>query len=260
MLSAAQLLPTWYLIGAAVLFGLAVGSFLNVVICRLPQGKSVVSPASRCPRCETAIRWYDNVPLLGWLWLGGKCRNCKEPISIEYPLVEAANGALWGVLIWRFGLVPETPVYLALASALLALTLIDLHHQILPDRITLPGIVVGLAASAFLLPVGILPAVYGVVLGGGLFLVIAVVSRGGMGGGDIKLIAMIGAFLGWQAVLLTTVVAATTGSLVGLVLMALYGKGRKYAVPFGPFLSAGALVSLLWGTPLIDWYIGLSRP
>jgi leader peptidase (prepilin peptidase)/N-methyltransferase len=260
VLSSEYLLPVWYLVGAATLFGLTVGSFLNVVICRLPEGKSVVTPASRCPRCETAIRWYDNVPLLGWLWLGGKCRACKAPISVEYPLVEATNGALWATIMWRFGPVVETPVYMALASALLTLTLIDLHHQILPDRITLPGIAVGLAASALLLPVGLLPAVYGVFLGGGLFLAIAVLSRGGMGGGDIKLIAMIGAFLGWQSVLLTTVVAATTGSLVGLALMVAYGKGRKHAVPFGPFLSVGALISLLWGTPLIDWYVGLSRP
>ncbi|MDH4230085.1 MAG: prepilin peptidase [Nitrospirota bacterium] len=253
-------MPLWYAVGVPVLFGLVVGSFLNVVICRLPLEQSVVSPGSRCPRCQTAIRWYDNVPLLGWLWLGAKCRACKAPISPEYPLVEAANGLLWGALAWRFGWTPALPVYLLLASSLLTLTVIDLHHQILPDRITLPGIVVGLVASATLLPVGFVGALSGAVLGAGLYLAIVVLSRGGMGGGDVKLIAMIGAFMGWQAVLLTTVLAATTGSLVGVVLMVAFGKGRKHAVPFGPFLALGALFHLFWGAQVIDWYLGLGRP
>lgn len=250
----------WLLPSACALFGLVVGSFLNVVICRLPKGESVVSPASRCPACGTPIRWYDNVPVLGYLFLGGKCRVCKARISVEYPLVELGNGLLYGTLGWRFGLAPELPVYMALTSALLAATMIDLHHQILPDRITLPGIVLGLLASATLLPSGFLPALAGALLGGGLFFLIALVSRGGMGGGDIKLIAMIGAFLGWQAVLLTTFLAATVGGLVGVVLMLFFGKGRKFAVPFGPFLSAGAVVCLLWGNRMIDWYLSLGRP
>jgi leader peptidase (prepilin peptidase)/N-methyltransferase len=243
-----------------VLLGAVVGSFLNVVIWRLPRGESVVAPPSHCPACGAGIRWYDNVPVLGWLLLMGRCRACKAPISPEYPLVEAANGALYGVLVWRFGPVPELPVYMLLVSALLALAVIDLHHKILPDRITLPGIVVGLAAAATLLPLGIVQALAGAVLGGGLFFAIAVLSRGGMGGGDIKLMAMIGAFLGWQAVLLTTLLASVVGGLVGVVLMAAFGKGRKYAVPFGPFLTAAALVCLLWGDRMIAWYLGLGRP
>jgi len=242
------------------LLGAVVGSFLNVVIWRLPRGESVVAPPSHCPACGNRIHWYDNVPVLGWVLLMGRCRACKAPISPEYPLVEAANAALYGVLVWRFGPVPELPVYMLLVSALLALTMIDLHHKILPDRITLPGIAVGLAAAATLLPVGIVPALAGAALGGGLFFGIAVVSRGGMGGGDIKLMAMIGAFLGWQAVLLTTLLASVVGGVVGVVLMLAFGKGRKYAVPFGPFLAAGALVCLLWGDRVISWYLGLGRP
>ncbi|MFQ5509216.1 MAG: prepilin peptidase [Leptospirillia bacterium] len=249
-----------YLLGASTLVGLMVGSFLNVVICRLPMGQSVVRPGSHCPLCNTPVRWYDNVPVLAWLWLGGKCRACKVPISIEYPLVELANGVLWGLLAWRFGLSPQTFVYMVLASALLTGAMIDLHHQILPDRITLPGIVLGLIASATLLPQGILPSVIGALAGGGLFFLIAVLSRGGMGGGDIKLIAMIGAFLGWQSVLLTVFLAAVVGGTVGALLMLIAGKGRKHAVPFGPFLSAGAIFCMLWGPEVIDWYMGLSQP
>ena len=253
-------LPPAFLVGTCLVFGLVVGSFLNVVIHRLPLGESVVSPPSRCPGCGTAIRWHDNVPVLGWLWLKGRCRQCRAPISPEYPLVEAATGLLFGAVAWRFGWGPELPVYLLLSAALVALTMIDLHHQILPDRITLPGIGVGLLASATMLPHGIVPAAIGAVSGFGLFYLIAFLSRGGMGGGDVKLIAMIGAFLGWQAVLLTTFLAATVGGLVGLVMMAALGKGRKYAVPFGPFLAGGALVCMLWGPELIDWYLGLGRP
>jgi leader peptidase (prepilin peptidase)/N-methyltransferase len=206
------------------------------------------------------VRWHDNVPVLGWLLLGGRCRACRGRISAEYPLVEAANAALYGVLAWRFGLGAALPVYMLLVSALLVLTVIDLHHRLLPDRITLPGIAVGLLASATLLPTGIVPALLGAAVGGGGFFLIAVLSRGGMGGGDIKLIAMIGAFLGWEAVLLTTFLAAVTGGLVGAVLMLAFRKGRKYQVPFGPFLSAAAVFCLLWGEQVLTWYLDLGRP
>jgi leader peptidase (prepilin peptidase)/N-methyltransferase len=248
------------LVAVCAVLGAVVGSFLNVVIWRLPRGESLLHPPSHCPACGAPVRWFDNVPVLGYLVLGGRCRACRGRISPEYPLVEAGNAALWGLVGWRFGLTPELPVYMALASALVALAVIDLHHQILPDRITLPGIVVGLLASATLLPAGLLPALAGAALGGGLFFAIAVLSRGGMGGGDVKLIAMIGAFLGWQAVLLTTFLAAVAGGAVGLFLILFFGKGRKYAVPFGPFLSAAALVCLLWGNRMIDWYLSLGRP
>jgi leader peptidase (prepilin peptidase)/N-methyltransferase len=156
--------------------------------------------------------------------------------------------------------VPALPVYMALTSALLAAAVIDLHHKILPDRITLPGIALGLVASATLLPPTVLDALGGAALGGGLYFLIALASRGGMGGGDIKLIAMIGAFLGWQAVLLTTFLAAVVGGAVGIVLMLAFGRGRKHAVPFGPFLAAGAIVCVLWGEPIIHWYLSLGRP
>ena len=239
--------------------GLLVGSFLNVVIYRLPRSESVVFPASHCPECGHAVRWYHNVPVLGWLWLRGRCHDCNALISAEYPLVEATTGLLFGGIAWHFGPVVEVAVYLPLVAALLAATVIDLHHQILPDRITLPGIVLGLLASATLLPTPFLSALIGAALGYGLFYAITIISRGGMGGGDRKYIAMIGAFLGWPAVLLTTFLATTLGAVVGLALMGFYGKGRKFAVPFGPFLSLGAVVCLLWGDQLIAWYLGLSH-
>ncbi len=251
--------PT-FLVSVCTVFGLVVGSFLNVVIHRVPRQQSIAFPASHCPHCKTPIRWYDNVPVLGYLALGGRCRACKEGISLEYPLVELTCGLLFGLIAWRVGWGGELPVYLALAAALLVLAMIDLHHRILPDRITLPGVVLGLLASATLLPSGGLNGLIGMLAGGGMFYLIALLSRGGMGGGDIKLIAMIGAFLGWQAVLLTTFLAATVGGLVGGILMLAFGKGRKYAVPFGPFLSLAAIVCLLWGNDLIDWYLAFSRP
>ena len=251
---------TALLTAVCTVFGLLVGSFLNVVIHRLPLEQSIVFPASRCPHCETPIHWYDNIPVLGYLMLGDKCRSCKQRISPEYPLVELANGLLFGLIAWRVGWSGALPVYLLLAASLVSLAMIDLHHQILPDRITLPGILVGLLASATLLPTGLVNGLIGMVAGGGLFYLIAVLSRGGMGGGDIKPIAMIGAFLGWQAVLLTTFLAATVGGLVGGILMLAYGKNRKYAVPFGPFLSVAAVICLLWGSDIITWYLGFSQP
>ncbi len=249
-----------FLLPVVALFGLVVGSFMNVVICRLPKGESVSHPPSHCPKCKHRIRWYENIPILSYVALRGKCRGCKAPISIEYPLVEAANALLWTALAWRFGMSPELPVYLLLASSLLTMSVIDLHHQILPDRITLPGIVVGLVASATLLPSGFFPSLIGVLAGGGLFFAIAVLSRGGMGGGDIKLIAMIGAFLGWQAVLLTTFLAAVVGGMVGVAMLTFFDKDRKHAVPFGPFLSMAAVVCMLWGSRIIDWYLELGAP
>jgi len=254
------LFDTRFFVPAAAVLGAVVGSFLNVVIWRLPRGESVVHPGSHCTACGAQVRWYDNVPVLSYLVLMGRCRACGTHYSAEYPVVEAANAGLYALLAWRFGLAPALPVYMALTSALLAAAVIDLHHKILPDRITLPGIALGLVASATLLPPTVLEALAGAALGGGLYLLIAVASRGGMGGGDVKLIAMIGAFLGWQAVLLTTFLAAVVGASVGLVLMLAFGKGRKYAVPFGPFLAAAAIVCVLWGQPIIAWYLELGRP
>ncbi len=236
-------------------FGAIVGSFLNVCIYRLPRRESLILPGSHCPRCATPIHWYDNIPVLSFLLLLGRCRACREAISWRYPLVEASTMFLF-ILAWlRFGLTFEGLRAAVLASALLVVAGIDLDHKIIPDRVTLPGILVGLA-WAWLLPPGIGASVVGTVVGGGLFYVIAWASRGGMGGGDIKLAAMLGAFLGWRVGLLAIFVGVVAGGVVGVALLVLELRGRKDAIPFGPFLSLGGVVALFWGDPILRWYLG----
>ncbi len=233
--------------------GAIVGSFLNVCIHRLPRRESVVTPASRCPRCATPIRWYDNIPLVSFLVLRGRCRACKAAISWRYPLVEATTVLLF-LLAWtRFGLTLEGARAAILASALLVVALIDLDHRIIPDRVTLPGIVMGLLMAGFL-PPRIVSSAVGTLLGGGLFYLIALASRGGMGGGDIKLAAMLGAFLGWQAGLLAIFLGVLAGGMVGTALLLLRLRGRKDAIPFGPFLALGGIVALFGGEAILAWY------
>jgi len=250
-----------------VLFGLAVGSFLNVVIWRVPRQKSIVSPSSRCPSCDTPLKPWDNIPVISYALLHGKCRYCKIKISPRYPLVEILNAALWAAVYWRFGLGWDVIVYFAFMSALVAVTFIDLDFQIIPDAITLPGIPLGLVAGMFLLPdpmartmsLGWQSALIGAAVGFGLFYAVAVASRGGMGGGDIKLMAMVGALTGWKAVLLTTFLGSLVGSVLGLFLMLAKGKGRKTKIPFGPFLALGAVLTLLFGQEILRWYLHAGR-
>ena len=239
------------------LFGLIIGSFLNVAIYRIPREESVAFPASHCPSCRQPIRWYDNIPLIGYLFLKGRCRSCLASISIRYPFVELINGLGYIFLLKEFGLNWEWFAYSALYSSLVAITFIDLAHQIVPDLITLPGMVIGVVFSSTILPTGFLNSLSGLFLGGALFYLVASLSRGGMGGGDIKLIAMVGAFTGWKAVLLTIFISALAGSVLGIILMMFLGKSRKYPVPFGPFLALGAMISILWGSPIIYWYTHL---
>ena len=249
-------LPAAIQAGAAFVAGTLVGSFLNVCIYRLPRKQSVLRPGSRCPACGTPIPLYLNVPLVSYALLRGRCRQCGASISWTYPLVEGFTGLTFLLTFWRFGPTPQALVYLLFLSALITVTFIDLEHQIIPDRITLPGIGVGVLASGLLLPTGWGNALAGLLLGGGLFYALAVASRGGMGGGDIKLIAMIGAFLGWKAVLLAIFLAALTGSVVSLYLILFRGKGRKHPIPFGPFLALGGFLALFWGDAMLSWYLG----
>jgi leader peptidase (prepilin peptidase)/N-methyltransferase len=239
---------------AAFVFGAVIGSFANVCIHRLPGHQSLVFPASHCPHCQRALRPWHNIPLLSYLWLRGRCAYCQVGISWRYPLVECLCGLLYGFLYSQFGLSAHSLILTVFTTALLIVSFIDLAHKIVPDVITLPGILAGLIVSLFLTPVGIINAFLGLVLGGGLFLLIAVLSRGGMGGGDIKLVAMIGAFLGWQAVLLTIFLAASLGAVIGIGLILLKQKGRKDPLPFGPFLALGAFIAMVWGPDLIFWY------
>jgi leader peptidase (prepilin peptidase)/N-methyltransferase len=244
-----------------VLLGLAVGSFLNVCIHRLPRGQSLNSPPSRCPSCDNRLRWFDNIPVLSYVLLGGRCRTCRAWISIRYPLVELITMALFvthgEVFGWSALLIPR----LVFACAMVVLFAIDLEHQLLPNVITLPGIVVGLIASA-VLPPGIVDALIGVLIGGGVLWLIGEAyfrysGHEGMGGGDVKMLAMIGAFLGWKLVLVTLVLSSIAGSLIGLAVIAFRKGGMKYALPYGTFLALGALVASLAGDAIVNWYVGL---
>jgi leader peptidase (prepilin peptidase)/N-methyltransferase len=239
------------------IFGLIIGSFCNVVIYRLPQGKSIITPGSGCRSCTAPIHPWDNIPVLSYLLLRGRCRACKEHISLRYPSVELVSGVLYVLLWFKFGFSIPFAAYAALTSTLLSVALIDYDHKIIPNTITLPGIVIGLGLSVWALPITPLASLLGVLVGGAFFYLIALVSKGGMGGGDIKLIAMIGAFLGWQGALFTIFSGALLGSLVGVMLMVLGKKGRKDKVPFGPFLSCGAILFILCGDDLIHWYLDL---
>lgn len=239
------------------LVGAIIGSFLNVCIYRLPLKLSIIFPNSHCTHCKKSIPFYFNIPILSFLFLRGKCHNCGGSIRWRYPLVELLNGLSYLYLFSIFGLTWLCLIYSLLLSALWVVTFIDLEHQIIPDTITLPGIGIGLLAASTVLPPGFFNSLIGLLLGGGFFYLVAVLSRGGMGGGDIKLIAMIGAFLGWQDVLMTIFIGALSGSIVGVFLMLFKGKGRKYPVPFGPFLALGAVISLLWDQEILNWYISL---
>ncbi len=252
----------WLLPVFAALFGLVWGSFLNVVIHRLPLGESVVAPRSRCPSCRETVSSFDNVPVLSYVLLGGKCRHCGARISIRYPLVELAVGALSVVAFLRHGVSLEYFVEFGFVAAVLALMLIDYDHQILPDRITLSGIVLGLVAAPFRETLGFVDALAGAALGAGLlFLVAEVYFRvkhiEGMGFGDVKMMGMVGAFVGWKAVLLTLFVGSLTGSIVGVALLASRGGDMKTKLPFGTFLGIGAIFAAIGGSAVIGWYSGL---
>ncbi len=251
------------------LFGAVVGSFLNVVIFRLPDKKeSIVFPASHCPHCTTPLHWYENIPILSFLVLKGKCRTCKDKISIQYPLVELSMGLLSLALFQHFGPSPDFLYYFIFAAALLSIIFIDIRHQIIPDVISLPGIVVGFAGSFFVSAVSWQQSALGVLVGGGILYAIALAyyvltKRDGMGGGDIKLLAMIGAFLGWQSLLYVVFASSLLGSIVGLGAMLKQQKGGRTRIPFGPFLSVAALSWILFQQPILHlWqlYLNLVLP
>ena len=241
---------------AAALLGLVIGSFLNVLIARLPEGRNVVIPPSLCPHCSNPIPWRDNLPLLSFILLGGRCRRCRTPISRRYPAVEILTAALFMLAYGRRGWSADLPAALLLIAMLIVIAGIDLDHQIIPHVLTLPGIAVGVLANLATGHVPWVDALLGILLGGGIFFVTILASRGGMGGGDMNLGAMLGAFLGWKLGLLAVLLAVFAGGLVAMGLLALGRKGRKDPVPFGPFLALGGTVSLLWGDRLLDWYLG----
>ncbi|MCK4488560.1 MAG: prepilin peptidase [Desulfobacterales bacterium] len=243
---------------------MAVGSFLNVCIYRLPRSISLIRPRSMCPGCKAKIAFYDNVPVASYLWLRGRCRHCGTAISLRYPLIELVSGLFAVAVFIRYGLSWEGIFLYALVAALLVITFIDIDHKIIPDVITYPGIVVGFLTSLVLGRITYKESLFGIILGGGVLLLIALgyyllTKREGMGGGDIKLLAMIGAFLGWKGVIFTVFVGSAIGTVVGIALALRTEGGRKLAIPFGPFLSLGALLFLFFGPQIIGWYVQILR-
>lgn len=248
-----------FILAMAFIFGACVGSFLNVCISRIPASESIIRPASKCPACHHPIRFYDNIPILSYLWLRGKCRNCGQLIPLRYLLVEGLTGIMAALILVYFGPTINALIYFSLICALIIVIYIDLDHQIIPDIISLPGILIGFLASFILDALSYMDSIIGIVLGGGILFTIAcgyylITRKEGMGGGDIKLLAMIGAFLGWQGVFFTIFIASVTGTLAGLFFMIFARKNLNFALPFGPFLSIGAITYLFLGPQLIAWY------
>ena len=243
------------------MLGLAVGSFLNVCIVRLPRGQSVVTPASHCQSCGRSLRWFDNVPVLGWVMLRGRCRACDAPISPVYLIVELVTPLLFLAQYSQVGWGALLAVRLVFSSAMVVLFVIDLQHRILPNLITVPGIGVGLAVALVVEP-GWRAAVLGVLIGGGGLLLIAEIyyrlrHEEGLGMGDVKMLAMIGAFLGWQQMLVTLLLASLLGSVVGIGMIVLGLGDSKYALPLGSFLALAAIVTTATGDPIVPWYGGV---
>jgi len=241
-------------------FGAIWGSFLNVCIYRIPEKRSIVSPPSSCMNCGARIKPWQNVPVISYLILKGQCAECGVKIGWRYPLVELLTALLFTAVSFRFGVSGQTAVYWLLSAALVVITFIDLDHQIIPDVISLPGIPIGFACSFFLPHLTWQDSLLGILVGGGsLFLVAYLYSfltgKDGMGGGDIKLLGMLGAFLGWQAMLPVIFFSSLLGTLVGIPTMLLKKENGKFAIPFGPFLATGALTYLFFGRKIIAWYL-----
>ena len=240
------------ILAVSMIFGAIVGSFLNVVILRLPEENgSIVFPPSHCPRCKAPLSWFENIPLISYIVLRGRCGHCHSPISLQYPVVELLLSVLTASVVYRFGLTVTAAGFFLFCAALIVIIWIDFHHQIIPDVISLPGIGIGLIFSFFSTFISWQDSLIGLLAGGGILYSIALIylllrKQEGMGGGDIKLLAMIGAFLGWQSLPFVIFMSSITGSVVGLLAMIQQKKGGNTRIPFGPFLSCSALVYLFF--------------
>lgn len=250
----------YIVLSASFFLGAIVGSFLNVVILRLPQeNSSIVFPASHCPSCKTPLCWYENIPIVSYVFLRGKCSHCKTEISLQYPVVELLMALLSCAVFHRFGLTFTASGYFLFCAALLAIIWVDIYHQIIPDRISLPGIALGFLFSFFNANVTWQSSLLGILAGGGILYAIALLyyilrKQQGMGGGDIKLLAMIGAFLGWQSLLFVIFFSSLTGTIVGVAAMVKQKKGGATRIPFGPFLSIAALVYLFFDQQIFYYF------
>jgi len=244
----------------AAAFGLVIGSFLNVCIFRLPEGLSIVRPSSRCRTCGHELAWFENIPVISFLALRGRCRQCGASISVQYALVEIVTASLFVAAALRFEPGWLLASRVVLVSAMIVLFLIDLQHRILPNVITLPGIIVGFLFSLVTEP-GWISSLIGIVAGGGVLLAIAkayylIRREHGLGMGDVKMLAMIGAFLGWKLMILTLVLSSLAGSVIGVGMILTNRGDLKYALPFGTFLAAGTIVASFVGDPIVRWYVG----
>lgn len=247
------------------MLGAILGSFANVIILRLPVGESIVKPRSRCPKCKTQIAWYDNIPIISWFLLKGKCRVCKEPISARYPLVEFLMGLSYVLAFYFIGWQWYLLEVLIFLFALITACFIDIDHYLLPDVFTLSGIVIGLTGALLNPERSFVDAFLGVLLGGGFLWSIAyfyfvIRKEEGMGGGDIKLLAWIGAIIGWKAIPFVIIASSLTGTLGGALVAMRAKKGMKTMIPFGPYLAVGAVLYLFGGETIAHWYLGLFIP
>ena len=239
------------------LTGLMIGSFLNVIIYRLPLNKSIIFPSSHCPNCETKLKYYDLIPILSYISTKGKCKYCGEKISLQYPIVELLTALLFLLTFLKYGLNAEFIIMLIVISSLIIVSFIDLEHQIIPNEITFSLIPLGLVMSVFLNHISFINSLLGLVIPVGLLLLIAFIYKKGMGIGDVKLIGMIGVFVGWKYALISIFIGSLLGSIYGIFMMATDKMSRKTRIPFGPFISSGAVIMILWGDFLINWYINI---
>jgi len=244
------------------ILGLIVGSFSNVCIYRIPRNESIIYPGSHCPKCSTTLRPMDNIPLLSYIILKGRCRNCGSKISIQYPIVELLTGLIYLIIYLTYGLSIQSLIYIILSSALIIITFIDLKEQIIPDVISLPGVVAGLVISFFVPYISSLSSLLGIIAGGGTILIIALIGtiifkKEAMGGGDVKLAAMVGAFLGWKYVILALFLGFFIGALAGIFLILAKIRSREDMIPFGPFIVVGSIAAILWGERILLWYLGV---
>lgn len=240
------------------LYGMVIGSFLNVCIWRIPRKESILYPSSHCPNCDTTLKSYDLFPIISYLFTGGNCRYCGVNISIQYPFVELANGIIYLLIFHKYGISTASIEFCLLGSLLLTIGLIDYHHQIIPDSITITGFLVVLVfhISKYVNnPESLLHGLVGLLIGGGFFLLLAIITNGGMGGGDIKLMGLLGLWLGWKWILLVTLLAFVLGAFISILLILLKIKNRKDMIPFGPFIGLATILIVLYGNTIMNYYL-----
>lgn len=242
------------------LYGISIGSFLNVCIYRMPLNESVVTGSSHCVKCNKKIKYYDLIPLLSYILLKGRCRFCDKKISIRYPIIELVNGILYLIVFSRFGLSMDLIFYSLLSSILLAISVIDYEHKIIPNRLVFVAFILGVIYHIFFGGLsGLISSVIGFFAVSILLYLIAIVSKGGMGGGDIKMMAAFGFCLGWQLIVLSLIVGSLIGSILAIYLLVFKNYTGKTQVPFGPFLASGIFISIIYGNSIIGWYLGMLK-